>query len=224
MHWSVSPYFFCVYICLCKKAYHLLRDQPLPMAPPLLLLLPLLPPLPPSLRPLTQVSAWFSSAKPPPPPRPIFQHRPCSLLSAAPHHLTAVTKAWSHLPNEGCIGCTTNSLAWSPLLSLTNILISDVWNDSYSMITRYVSNDLMPKTINNVFEMKEIGEGSILRLFGAPPACCTSPANHPAATCLTMPFTWLFYQEQIILRAFSVRVASVGTELLTCTASVPWST
>lgn len=64
MHWTVSPYFLCVYICLCKKAYHLLLDQPLPMAPLLLLPHPL-PPLPPSLRPSMQVSAWFSSAKPP---------------------------------------------------------------------------------------------------------------------------------------------------------------
>lgn len=72
--------FFCVYICLCKKAYHLLLDQPLPMAPPLLLSLLLLPPLPPSLRPSTQVSARFSSAKtyppqhhfPAPSPFPVF--------------------------------------------------------------------------------------------------------------------------------------------------------
>lgn len=116
MHWPVSPYFFCVYICLCKKAYHLLLDQPLPMAPPLLLsLLLLLPLLPPSLRPSTQVSAWFSCAKPPHhlPAPSLFTAFCCSL------HLTALTKAWSHLPNDGCFGCTANSLAWSPLLSLT---------------------------------------------------------------------------------------------------------
>lgn len=122
--------FFCVYICLCKKAYHLLLDQPLPMAPPLLLSLLLLPPLPPSLRPSTQVSARFSSAKTYPPPHTIFQHRRCSLFSAAPHHLTAATKAWSHLPNDGRFGCATNSLALSPLLSLPDFQISDVWIDT----------------------------------------------------------------------------------------------
>jgi len=44
------------------------------------------------------------------------------------------------------------------------------------------------------------------------PACCTSPANPPAATCLTMPFV---YQEHLTLSAFFVRVASVEAERLT---------
>ncbi len=125
MHWSVSPYFLCVYICLCKKAYHLLLDQPLPMAPPLLLSLPLL--LPPSLRPSTQVSAWFSSLLNPPPHLPAPSPVPCFLLLPPPHSCNKGLVPPD--PNDGCFGCTTNSLAWSPLLSLTNIQISDVWID-----------------------------------------------------------------------------------------------
>lgn len=123
--------FFSLSIYVCKKACHLLLDQPLQMALPLLLsLLLLLPPLPPSLRPSTQVFAWFSFAKPPPPS--IFQHRPYSLPPAACTTFTAVTKAWSRLPNDGCFGCTANSLAWAPLLSLSNIQKSDLWIDLYT--------------------------------------------------------------------------------------------
>lgn len=80
------------------------------------------------------------------------------------HHLTALTTAWSHLPNDGCSGCTTNSLAWFPLLSLTNSHTSDVWIDLYSNgICLKLSECSWPKTVNNVLERMEAGEGSILR-------------------------------------------------------------
>lgn len=80
----LSIFLVSIYVCV-NKAYHLLLDQPLPMAPPPPLSLPLLPPpLPPSPRLSTQVSAWFSSAT----PRFLFLHCPSPLLSAshtAPH-------------------------------------------------------------------------------------------------------------------------------------------
>lgn len=60
---DVSLLIFSVYISVCEtKAYHLLLDQPLPMALPPPLSLLLLPPPPPSLRLSMQVSARFSSA------------------------------------------------------------------------------------------------------------------------------------------------------------------
>lgn len=91
IHWSVSYYFFYVYICLYKKAYHLPPDWPLPMAPPPLMPPPLLPPLLlPSLRPLLQVSAGFSRASLPPTPLP---HFPTLSVSCCYHHLTAATPA-----------------------------------------------------------------------------------------------------------------------------------
>ena len=130
IHWSVSYYFFYVYICLYKKAYHLPPDWPLPMAPPPLMPPPLLPPLLlPSLRPLLQVSAGFSRASLPPTPLP---HFPTLSVSCCYHHLTAATPAPPPPPlplpllplcSDGCCDCTTNSLALSSLLS-TNIYLS----------------------------------------------------------------------------------------------------
>lgn len=117
VHWSVSLYFFCVYICLYKKAYHLPPDRPLPMAPPPLMPPPLLPPplLLPSLRPSLQVSAGFSCATLPPTP---FPHVPTLSVSCCyHHHLTVATQPCPPLSSDGCCDCTTNSLALSSLLS-----------------------------------------------------------------------------------------------------------
>lgn len=95
--------FFSLSIYVCKKACHLLLDQPLQMALPLLLsLLLLLPPLPPSLRPSTQVFAWFSFAKPPPPlhlPTPSLFTASCCL-----YHL--------HSCNKGLVPPAQRWLLW----------------------------------------------------------------------------------------------------------------
>lgn len=185
MRWSVSPYFFCVYICLCKKAYHLLLDQSLPMAPPLLLSLPLLPPLPPSLRLLIQVSARFSSADHPPPNHTV----PCSLLSAAPTTSQLQLRLDFHLLNDGCFSCTTNSLAVSPLLSLSNRQINDIWID-WTDVFQNDDDYFWPKVLKKKNTGKE-GDRRRKTVWSAvcqhcnhsQPACRTSPANHSAATC-----------------------------------------
>ena len=128
IHWSVSYYFFYVYICLYKKAYHLPPDWPLPMAPPPLMPPPLLPPLLlPSLRPLLQVSAGFSRASLPPTPLP---HFPTLSVSCCYHHLTAATPAPPppHSHSHSClyavmVAVTARPTVWLCPLSCPPIFI-----------------------------------------------------------------------------------------------------
>lgn len=97
------------------------------------------------------------------------------------HHLTAATKAWSRLPSDGCFGCTTNSQAFSPLLSLHNFQICALWVDieydngiclvqKKAKIYVGTEGDRRRKHIRTVWS-------TVCHL--QPP----SPVNHPAATC-----------------------------------------
>lgn len=173
----MSLLIFSFSIHVCKKACHLLLDQPLLMALPLLLslLLLLLPPLPPSLRPSTQVFAWFSSAKP-----SIFRHRPRSLLSAA----CTTSQLYEGLVPPAqrwllCLHSQQSSTSSSSRLTLSGLS---------SALTVCAPNY---QTICNA-KLQTIylqGERSLTRLLGRlfvntatiRPVCCTSPANHPAA-------------------------------------------
>lgn len=158
VHWSVSLYFFCVYICLYKKAYHLPPDQPLPMAPPPLMPPPLLPPLLlPSPRPSLQVSAGFSCANLPTTPLP---HFPTLSVSCCYHHLTAATQACPPPLYPVMVAVTARPTVWLCPLSCPPLLF--IWIDA----RLHDGKRFGLKSIISLLDWNGIGEGNIIRLFG----------------------------------------------------------